>query len=51
MEVTSKDLRPDYDKYSAYSSLNSDILIVIIKTGGQVMEGYNINMDKASIGL
>jgi hypothetical protein len=34
MEVTSPDLRPDYARYSAYSSASSDLLIVTIKTGG-----------------
>jgi hypothetical protein len=51
MEVTSPDLRPDYSKYKEYSSTSSDILIVTIKTGGQIMSGYNINMDKADIGM
>lgn len=51
LEVTSEGLRPDYSKYSAYSANSSDILIVTIKTGGQIMAGYNINMDKADIGM
>jgi hypothetical protein len=51
MEVTSKGLRPDYSKYSTYSANSSDILIVTIKTGGQIMAGYNINMEKADIGM
>jgi hypothetical protein len=50
-EVTSAGLRPDYDKYATYSANSSDIMIVIIKTGGQIMSGYNINMDKSDIGM
>jgi hypothetical protein len=51
MEVTSAGLRPNYDKYSAYSANSTDVLIVTIKSGGQIMSGYNINMDKADIGM
>jgi hypothetical protein len=51
MEVTTPGLRPDYDKYKLYSNTSSDLLIVTIKTGGQIMVGYNINMDKADIGM
>jgi hypothetical protein len=50
-EVTSAGLRPDYDKYYEYSALSSDILIMTITTGGQINNGYNINMDKADIGM
>lgn len=37
MEVTSQGLRPDYEKYYEYSAASSDLLIVTIKTGGQIM--------------
>ena len=50
-EVTSKGLRPDYDSYSDSSANSSDIMIVTIRTGGQIVSGYNINMDKADIGM
>jgi hypothetical protein len=51
LEVTSPGLRPDYSKYSSYSANSSDILILTIKTGGQIMSGYYINMEKSDIGM
>ena len=49
IESTSGSLRPDYSKYSTYSSLNADTLIMIIKDGGSIQYGYNINMYDASV--
>jgi hypothetical protein len=51
MEVTSEGLRPDYQKNQHYSATSSDLLIVRIKTGGKILVGYKINMDKADIGM
>lgn len=51
VEATSPGLRPDYSKYSTYSSLNSDSVIIIMKDGGSVQYGYNINMYDASVSM
>jgi hypothetical protein len=51
LEATSPGLRPDYNKYSAYSAQNSDTVIVIMKDGGTIMNGYNINMHTASVSM
>lgn len=49
LEATSPGLRPDYSKYSTYSSKNADTVIVIMKDGGSIQYGYNINMYDASV--
>lgn len=49
IEATSASLRPDYSRYSDSSSLNADTLIVIMKDGGSIQYGYNINMYDASV--
>ena len=51
LEATSESLRPEYSSYSEYSALNTDILILTMKTNGQIVNAYNINMRKASISL
>jgi hypothetical protein len=51
LEVTSKSLRPDYDRYKYYSANNYDLLIVKITDSGTITSGLNINMDDASISL
>jgi len=51
LEVTSPGLRPDYDDYAKWSNKSSDLLIIVMKTGGQIQRGYNINMNKADIGM
>jgi len=50
-EATSPSLRPSYSRYSKYSGSNTDILIVTMKESGQLMGGWNINMDTASVSL
>jgi len=51
LQATSPGLRPSYSSYSTYSSKNSDALIVILKDGGTIMYGYNINMDTAAVSM
>lgn len=51
LQTTSPSLRPDYSRYSKYSGSNSDILIITMKESGQLMSGFNINMDTASVSL
>jgi hypothetical protein len=51
IEATSSSLRPDYSKYSTYSNFNSDTLIVVMKDGGSIQYGYNINMYDASVSM
>jgi len=51
LEVTSPSLRPSYSKYSRFSGDNSDIMIIVMRESGAIVEGFNINMDTASISL
>ena len=51
LEVTSAVLRPEYSSYSDYSSSNTDILILTMRTNGQIVNAYNINMREAAISL
>ena len=51
LEVTSENLRPDYSSYSTYSSLNSDTLLVRLQDNGEIIKGYNINFDTASVSM
>jgi hypothetical protein len=49
LEVTSADLRPNYNSYYRYSSLNNDVLIVTMRPGGDYLKAINLNYDDASI--
>jgi len=51
LEVTTSTLRPEYDTYSDYSAASTDILILTMKTNGQIVNAYNVNMRKAAISL
>lgn len=51
LEATSPGLRPRYSDYSGSSSKNSDTVIIILKEGGQIHYGYNINNFDASVSM
>jgi hypothetical protein len=51
LEATSPNLRPDYAKYQRYSEKNSDTVLIIMKDGGAIMYGHNINMHTASVSM
>lgn len=51
LEVTSKEFRPDYYLYEKTSGKNRDILILTMKDDGRLTQGFNINMNDASIDL
>jgi len=51
LEAMSPHLRPSYTSYSAYSDLNSDVVIILMKDNGEIKKGYNINFGTASISM
>jgi hypothetical protein len=51
LEVTSKDLRPDYYLYEKASGKYRDILILTMKDDGRLTDGFNINMHDGAIDL
>ena len=51
LEVSSESLRPEFDEYDEYSGQNTDILIITMKTNGQIVSAQNINMQRAAISL
>jgi hypothetical protein len=51
IEATSPSLRPDYSTYSSYSGSDADMVIVVMRSGGSFVKGYNINMNTASVSL
>lgn len=51
LETTSPNLRPDYNRYSTYSSKDSDTLIILMEESGSIIKGYNINNWDASVAM
>lgn len=51
LEVTSRDLRPNYDSVYKYSDKNADVYIIRMESGGNYLKGHNLNYGTASISM
>jgi len=51
LEATSPSLRPNFKEYSDYSAANTDVTIIRMESGGNLVGAYNINFYDASISI
>ena len=51
LEASSSSLRPDYETTKSTSGAATDIVIIRMRTNGEILGGYNINMHDSGISM